>query len=212
MGTVAFRCFVDARTPMVFSVFVTIGAMVAKELTGILIVIFMPRHAYADILDVAADSIISALYLIYRVVQDCIRPVGLRAAIVDPTGKHTKPLIPMEHFIPKLTMVWKVLVVVEVLASLLLVATAFYQIVVFRGYIADHVQQPYEGAYSTHHQSRALSGVLTLFYNPISTDPARRVWHRKLLAEIECSTDQLGQWCQIYDARWRVKGPWPVPD
>ena len=150
IGTVAFRCFVDARAPMVYSVFATIAAMVAKELTGILIVIAMPRDAYADILDVAADSIITALYLIYRVILDCIRPIGLRAAIVDPTGKHTKPLIPMEHFIPKLTMLWKVLVVVEVLSSLVLVATAFYQIVVFRGYIADHVQQPYEGAYSAH--------------------------------------------------------------
>ena len=60
IGTVAFRCFVDARAPMVYSVFATIAAMVAKELTGILIVIAMPRDAYADILDVAADSIISA--------------------------------------------------------------------------------------------------------------------------------------------------------
>jgi len=144
---------VDARTPMVLSVLATIAAMIAKELAGILVVIFMPRHAYADVLDVAADSIISALYLMYRVIQDCFRPVGLRAAIVDPTGKHTKPLIPMEHFIPKITMLWKVLVVVEVLASLTLVATAFYQIVVFRGYITDHVQQPYEGAYCCSRQS-----------------------------------------------------------
>ena len=108
----------DARTPMVLSVLATIAAMIAKELAGILVVIFMPRHAYADVLDVAADSIISALYLMYRVIQDCFRPVGLRAAIVDPTGKHTKPLIPMEHFIPKITMLWKVLVVVEVLAEM----------------------------------------------------------------------------------------------
>lgn len=191
MGTVAFRCYVDARTPMVVSILATVSAMIAKEVVGILVVIFMPKDAYADVLDVAADSIVSALYLIYRVILDCFRPVGLRAAIVDPTGKHTKPLIPMQHFIPKLTMVWKILVVVEVFSSLTLVATAFYQIVLFRGYIKDKVQQPYEGICSCSRQFCAHCRPFGMFIPFSLIQCSGNVRRRQLLGEDWCTTDRF---------------------
>ena len=147
VGTVASRCYVDARLPMLFSVFATVGAMLAKELVGILVVIFIPKDSDANILEIAADSVVSALYLIYRIVLDCCRPKGLRAAMLDPTGKNpgSKRLTPMKQVLPKLFILWKLLTFVEVLSSLVLVATAFYQIITFRGYITDHIQQPYEG-------------------------------------------------------------------
>lgn len=62
---------------MVFSVFATVGAMLEKKLSGILLVIVIPKDSDADILEIACDSLESALYLIYRIVLDCFRPRGL---------------------------------------------------------------------------------------------------------------------------------------
>ena len=103
----------------------------------------------------------SALYLIYRIVLDCCRPRGLRAALVDPTGKNldSKRLTPMNQVLPKLTLLWKLLTVVEVLASLLLVATAFYQTITFESYITDHVRQPYEGTSTQSNRLPLFRGV-----------------------------------------------------